>query len=958
MVAEKISALRLKYENERAAVDKEYKKTSDELNSQLSLAKAFDYSKAYRDKYSAFCSAMEGYYQKIVKTESDIHGLEFYSDKYMPKAVAMPFGGKNVEEMFELIVEKCANNVKELEAAHKVNEYASLSRSYCDLLATMRYIVKNSADLLIKSGHPAADKKREVDKIQKKIDGVNETYRKRSKLENFTCYNSIVALKDELDGIYERARTELLGAVSLGDDGQYRYLVGYRIEKISDIDAKFCEQIVGVGRERIGREPVYLCPATDSSKTNLIINAPNAFLSSKDCYELIRNLYFSVASRVDKNMLQFGCIECTERRGIARGIYTAIDSSAAKKLLGGDGVYCYNGINTNETSKVSSCLTKINRDCNESIDNYDNLVEYNRKTEKNKQPIKLVSVNLYPSGFVDATRSENSYSKLQQIMEEYWDSGTFFIVCQDTSNPDLAKEGVRINPSECNAIEITLSEANYNSWKNSGKPIGNCEFTYNGSPMVFDIAVPNFDGENYWEELKQFYSTKKIFALRDIFRKTDIATNNWKNPPSVFDDGAIEIPLGLKGSDEYSLRYPLSMASHTLVYGGSGSGKSSFLHTLILSLCYKYSSEDVQIYLADFKGSEFNFYVENKLPHIKYFLLKNGITEVRDTFNMIEHIRIERNELIRRYGCKDIVEYNKKAKNNDNMEKLPMLFFIIDEYQVIAEVTGADSRDMDDINGKISTIFSQARSAGIALFLCGQELSDITSFNITNIPTCILLGKQIGNDMYIRKYFLGDDYNNDVEAAKDFLSMEQEGRCLIKSAQNKIADKIRAAFPGRDAEKRAEYVRNILSLQRPENKKRLSIILGGSEDPVNVVEDADYSKEMMRDSATSFNLGVGIGSTIGLPSYVNYASEDKNYGWLVYSTKSDRIFNITRNVILSFLFKTAYLGYNYNYECMAQRVQYWGDMYSYKNVIGSDFFGRGYEDLHFVLSFPKLSAAE
>lgn len=938
MISVKINQLRVRYEAECASLKAEYEKTLSSLEAELSRIRAVDYSRPYRDRYNSFCSVMEEFYQKILKTEKNIHGLEFYSDRYLPKATVLPFENRNVEEMFENVILCCSENAKALEESHSVTEYAELSRRFCDLLATMRHIVKHSSELLVKSGFPAQDKKRDEDAVLKSIEELKNKYKKDSKLENLQCYEDIVALHNELIFIYNRSMAERLGVVSLGDDGQYRYLIGYRVEKIDKEDIAFAENVLGVDREKIGREPIYL--EACSNRCNLIINAPNEFLTSKECYELVKNIYFSFASRVDKNMLQFGCIECTKNRAVVRSIYTGIDTSAPKKLLGGDGKFCYKDININDPSKVFQYINTINSDCIEVLDNFENIKEYNLKTEKNKEPLRMVAVNFYPAGFVEATRNEQPYSDLQRIMREFSDSGIFFVVCQDTSNPTLKQNGVRIDAESCNAIELTLTDKNYSDWKASGAPLSQCEFVIGGKSAVVDITTPNFDSEGYWETLRKFYSQKKVFALREVFKKVDLATENKGEPASIFEDGAIEIPLGLKGSAEYCLRYPLSKPCHTLVYGGSGSGKSSFLHTFIMSLCYKYSAEEIQIYLADFKLNLLTFYSNHLLPHIKYILMKNGITEVKDTFNMIERIRQERQDTIRRFGCEDIEQYNKKiAQNPDGKtKKLPMLFFIIDEYQVIDSVTKGHARDLDDIKQKIATIFSQARSAGIGLFLCGQDIGGIDDFDTGNIQTYIVMGRQTDNDRYIRKYFLNDDYGSALDNVKDYLSIEQEGRCLIKSAGNTVADKVRIAFSGGEADGSKEgYVSSILALPRKENQKRLSVILGGSEDAARVTDDSDYHEHTMYDKATSYNFPLGIGSTLGLPTYVDFASEGNNFGWLISSKRSESVFNITRGVMLSFLYKTASFGYDYSEQIFSKRVHYWGDMYGYKKIVGSEF---------------------
>ena len=516
MISEKISNLRGQYEAEQALLYLNHKKVTADLSLQLADVKAKDYYKPYKDQYESFCKAMDAYYQKILQIEKNTHGLSFYTEQYLSRSTPLPFSHNNVEQMFEQVVTQCRDTVQSISIQHTVDEYAKILKTFCDLLTTMRYIVKNSTELLRKSGIPDAEKKKDIDAIQSQINAQNNSYALASKPENMQCYAKIISMQSELTRTYEQSLQERLGTVSLGDDAQYTYPVGYRLEQMEPRDLDFCESIVGVSREKIGREPIYIKACTH--QCNLIINAPGEFLASPACYEMMRNIYFSVASRVDKNMLQFGCIECTDNRAVARSIYTGIDTGGEKKRLGGDGAFTYADINTNKAAKVDVCLSRINDDCCQSVDAYGNLATYNLQTEKNKQPIKMVAINLYPAGFCQSHRDEQPARKLQQLMKEFWDSGTFFVICQDTTNPSLNAEGIRLNALSCNAVEITLSESSYRTWKASGKPLKQCEFTIDGTPATLDITTPGFDGEAYWDELKKYYSTKIIFALQSIFK--------------------------------------------------------------------------------------------------------------------------------------------------------------------------------------------------------------------------------------------------------------------------------------------------------------------------------------------------------------------------------------------------------------------------------------------------------
>ena len=87
-----------------------------------------------------------------------------------------------------------------------------------------------------------------------------------------------------------------------------------------------------------------------------------------------------------------------------------------------------------------------------------------------------------------------------------------------------------------------------------------------------------------------------------------------------------EIPFGMAGADVQTLR--LGKEPHSAVIGGTGSGKSIFFHTLILDACYRYSPEELNFYLLDFKGGmEFSYYKDNKLPHVKLIGLTKDMND-------------------------------------------------------------------------------------------------------------------------------------------------------------------------------------------------------------------------------------------------------------------------------------------------------------------------------------------
>ena len=938
MVAKTITELRKQYRAEIELLADRHKLSLERLNKQLDDARKFDYSKAYKDQYIDFNSAMEEYYQKLRRAEADIHGLSFYCEKYLPSARVTTIN-QNVEDVFLDIVSRTGEIVQDMERPHSVDEYGALSRSFCDLFATMKYIVKNSDNLLNKSGLPKADRDSAVLAIEQKIKDEKDSYSNASKLENLRCYDRLVSLKEELENNYAAFSRDLLGVTHIGHSDKYRYLVGFNVEKVADEDMAFCESVLGVERSKIGRTPVYL--DMQSGFTNLVINAPGEFLRSDHFEELIHHLYFSLASKLGKNLLQYGYFECISGRGRAAQIYVNADTGGGsqKKRLGDDGVFVYENVNIDQDRGVKTCLENIEHDCKIIANNYENFIAENMKSENDKKPLKMVVVNSYPAGFIDSYSRPAPYELLHSLVEDYTNNGYVYVICQDTSDDNLNNTGVRINAKDAHAIEINLTDEEYKRWLDSNGRIGECRFTINGVDGVMDIASRDFNYETYWDKLKKHYNDKKVYSLQEVFDRIDEESRIRK--PSVFEDKVIDIPIGVKDGRPYDLHYNVVDASHTYMIGNSGYGKSSFFHSFILSLCYKYSAEEITIYLGDFKGTEFAFYTRHQLPHIKYCLSEIDGPAVKDMFSLIEKMFRKRNDLIIEHGCKDIATYNQKAKlcTDGSMKPMPMLFFIIDEFQSIGNSGGPIPNRIDyqkQVVDKIDLILKQGRSTGITLFVVGQHLSEVDNNEFSRYANHILLDK--GHEPRRIGEFCGVPSNKTAwdDIAKH-LTVRHDGRSVVYNTSGSY-DKIKFAYAGETEADRAELVNRILSLPRKENGEKSDLILGGSTDPVVVNEYAGYHDAIVTDEfEDSFDIGVGFGSTMPVQSNMAFADDADKSGWAVYA-KEKKSYAILRNAMISFLYKTAALGFDYSNQPLKERIVCIGKPVDHRNLLGDLFF--------------------
>ncbi len=174
----------------------------------------------------------------------------------------------------------------------------------------------------------------------------------------------------------------------------------------------------------------------------------------------------------------------------------------------------------------------------------------------------------------------------------------------------------------------------------------------------------------------------------------------------------------------------LSKMPHVLIAGATGSGKSVCINTLIVSILYKYSPDDVRLLMVDPKVVELNVY--NGIPHLL-------IPVVTDPKKAAAALNWAVNEMTRRYklfadnGVRNIESYNALFKKGEVPEKLPYVVIIVDE---LADLMMACPHDVEDY---ICRLAQMARAAGMHLVIATQRPSVdvITGVIKANIPSRI-----------------------------------------------------------------------------------------------------------------------------------------------------------------------------------------------------------------------------
>ena len=169
---------------------------------------------------------------------------------------------------------------------------------------------------------------------------------------------------------------------------------------------------------------------------------------------------------------------------------------------------------------------------------------------------------------------------------------------------------------------------------------------------------------------------------------------------------------------------------HMLIAGTTGSGKSVCMNSIIISLLYKASPDDVKLIMVDPKMVELGIY--NGIPHLL-------IPVVTDPKKAAGSLQWAVTEMLRRYkamsdaGVRDLESYNSIVENEENGKRLPQVVVIIDE---LADLMLVAAKEVEE---SICRIAQMGRAAGIHLIIATQRPSAdvITGLMKANIPSRI-----------------------------------------------------------------------------------------------------------------------------------------------------------------------------------------------------------------------------
>lgn len=185
----------------------------------------------------------------------------------------------------------------------------------------------------------------------------------------------------------------------------------------------------------------------------------------------------------------------------------------------------------------------------------------------------------------------------------------------------------------------------------------------------------------------------------------------------VLQQDFLEVPVGRSKDGRREVQFSLGSKSdchHAFIVGRSGSGKTTLLNNIIVNIAKRYTSDEMRLYLMDYKdGVEFQQFARH--PNCVKIFLDNSNRQAADSMlKEFQSAISERATMFRELHVKDIDDYNTLPE----ISRLARLVLIVDEVQCLF-TTDAAGRQFNEL---LKDVVKRGRAFGVHLILCTQTL--------------------------------------------------------------------------------------------------------------------------------------------------------------------------------------------------------------------------------------------
>ena len=358
-----------------------------------------------------------------------------------------------------------------------------------------------------------------------------------------------------------------------------------------------------------------------------------------------------------------------------------------------------------------------------------------KKAEKEKESAdtnkeKLEEYELYESYYLiitDNYKSIRNFKFVQDLLENQYNYGfSMLVIDKDMKSiPNECKKFLVINDSESGMFSDKVSEED--TIKFEAEYSSNIDMRQIAK-IVGNIPVQGKDAESQLPSTLSFlqmYNVGKIEQLN--------VRNRWTTSDPM---STLQAPIGVHTNGEiFNLDlHEKSDGPHGLIAGSTGSGKSEFIITYVLSMALNYDPKEVQFVLIDYKGGGLAGAFENRdlgisIPHLAGTITNLDTAEMNRTLVSIEselkRRQIQFNKVKEQTGesTMDIYKYQRLYREGLIDEPVSHLFIISDEF---AELKA----QQPDFMSQLVSTARIGRSLGVHLILATQKPSGVVNDQI------------------------------------------------------------------------------------------------------------------------------------------------------------------------------------------------------------------------------------
>lgn len=371
-----------------------------------------------------------------------------------------------------------------------------------------------------------------------------------------------------------------------------------------------------------------------------------------------------------------------------------------------------------------------------------NLVEYNEQNKTYRYPYEIVVLLDYPNMY------EYVAQQLAALFENGHKGGIYFVVLHNTD----------IKPSNQNKSLIDMKD-HYS--------------VLNLKNLKAANTLSLLENKSLSEYVFNYINEEATRKPKARVVKADYE-EMYERPYLDVVNCTLEIPVGVDENDKPAHIFINTYANHfgSLIIGGSGSGKSTFLKSFIANAMLTYSPQDLQFYLLDFKGVELSIFKESK--HVRTLLTNgNDLDMTLEIFRDLKKEYERRNfDLFTKMGCNDLASYNRLCPKE---KRLPHIIMAADECQDLFSTSNnyTNAKKGRELTTILETLARKGRSTGIHMVFATQSLVG------TEFPKVI---ETLLPDRYLLKCSENDS-NRLIEGSATITSNLEPGKVYTRSEQ-------------------------------------------------------------------------------------------------------------------------------------------------------------------------------